>query len=102
MGGRFLAIRAVANEAPYSAFVGRLQGNDHGGPETHNPASAQFVPSALAFGVPALASKRIRDLQHSRLRNDIRRVADLVGDFLRGLRCDAARGYVWSRADALG
>ena len=32
----------------------------------------------------------------------IRRVAVLVGDFLRGRRRDAARGYIWSRADALG
>jgi hypothetical protein len=95
-----------ANKAIRSAFVGKLRGNDHGGPETHNFASAQFVPSALAFRAPDLASKHIRDLQHSRLRNDIRRVADLVGDFcavLGAMRREAMLGPVlthWDEAAA--
>jgi hypothetical protein len=38
-----------SEEAPGSVFVGKLRGNDHGGPETHNPASACQVLWRLVF-----------------------------------------------------
>jgi len=55
-----------------------------------------------AFRVPVLASEHIRDLRHSRIRNNIRCHCDPVSDFLRGRSGNVPRGYVWYRLYALG
>ena len=80
----------------------KLRGNHHGGAEAHDPASAQFGGDSFAFYVPALASEHIGDLRHSRLRNNIRRHAGLVGGFLRGvgsMRREAMFGPVLTHWD---